>query len=221
MVQQNQQQQISVRCKACSGNHIEKEPCYIQPLRRHVPASMAAPAPNEAELEFDEQLAAQPPAGCPDSSEDSMQEEEELDGFGGRGGGGVQDDDDAPAIGMLGRMAITAVNRRRRRTSTGELPFDGVFVTRQRPERPRQGPRNDDGIRPERLRYMFWDSECCMREEAGHPAHHPEPPAVDDDDEATAQQPLNPNRPSQRLYHDPLLVIAEVLCVPCMDVGNG
>jgi hypothetical protein len=71
--------------------------------------------------------------------------------------------------------------------------------------------RRSDKIRPDRLRYFFWDSECSMREDAGIP---PVPAALD------AQEP--PQKvDGQRLYHDPLLVMAEIACVPCIDAGYG
>jgi hypothetical protein len=73
--------------------------------------------------------------------------------------------------------------------------------------------RKKNSIRPERLRYFFWDSECGMREEAGHPAPDIAGDAVDDGP--------NPQQTGDRLYHDPLLVMGELLCVPCMTAGYG
>jgi hypothetical protein len=73
--------------------------------------------------------------------------------------------------------------------------------------------KKQNAIRPERLRYFFWDSECGMREEAGHPA----PDIAGDADE---EGPI-PQQAGDRLYHDPLLVIGELLCVPCMTAGYG
>jgi hypothetical protein len=175
-------------CRDCCGPHIEGEPCYIQPLRDHVPASLPAPGPHEASYEdeelaerygiqrddFDQQLYMQPSEGWSDSSEDSMQEE-------------LLTDDEADNIVLQQQLAhqqqLVPIPTRRKKNS----------------------------IRPERLRYFFWDSECGMREDAGHP-----PPDINGDDDGP-----NPQQAGDRLYHDPLLVMGELLCVPCMTAGYG
>jgi hypothetical protein len=139
-----------------------------------VPASLAAPHPNDDVADFNDQLDVQPADGLSDSSEDSMQEEVLQSD---------NDDDDAASSHHGGGPMIPVVPKRR-----------------------------SDKISPDRLRYFFWDSECSMREDAGIP---PVAAAALD-----AQEPPQ-TVDGQRLYHDPLLVMAEIACVPCIDARYG
>jgi hypothetical protein len=138
-----------------------------------VPASLAAPHPNDNVADFNDQLDAQPEDGQSDSSEDSMQEEVLQ-----------SDNDDDAASSHHGDPMVPVVPKRR-----------------------------SDKIRPDRLRYFFWDSECSMREDTGIP---PVAAAADLDAQGPPQ-----TVDGQRLYHDPLLVMAEIACVPCIDARYG
>jgi hypothetical protein len=145
---------------------------------------------------------------------------------------GVLDDDDAPAVALIGR------HRAARRRDDEAADANGAAAAiggQQEAGRRRRGPRNDDKIKPARLRYLFWDSECAMREDAAIPP--PANPQHDDDiaaeeandfgqDEAAEIGGVGINHAAAaaagaRLYHEPLLVMAELLCVPCMDAGYG
>lgn len=139
---------------------------------------------------------------------------------------------------VLGRRRLAEHARRAELDATGADGMGGLFGLAAAPpqtrgRRRRRGRRGagGDNIDPDRLRYLFWDSECAMREDGGALAM-----TVGEDGEAVPQpaeaaaamdqhQPANEEGREQqqprRQFHDPLLVIGELLCVPCMRVGYG
>jgi hypothetical protein len=222
---QQQQEQwsggVPPKCQACRGRHYAAQSCYIQPLRRRVPDAEAPEerVPEEAP-DMNALFDGQPAGGLSDSSEASWQEEEELAGpvVGGRNAVALDDDDDVPAVSMLDRRALQARREQQQHDERDEATdgIGGLFGNRiGATDRRRRGPREAGKIDPAHLRYFFWDSECSMREDGGA--------AVGLDGQPLADQPVAEEGVggAQRQFHDPLLVIGELLCVPCMRAGFG